>query len=279
MGGITSGRGSRSRSSRWWRGFAVAAWFATSASTASTTAGLEAGTWALAPPDQHRVSAPALERLREHLQQSEPSIRALLLLRDGRPVFEYHRAGLDPQALHPIHSITKSVVSTLVGIAIAQGRLDSAERPLASLLDEAKAPGTAPHVDHLFPQKPANVAAAWGRDVLRAVGQRGMATYTIVDASATETALPRSTGMTQVFKTEQSDRYDLHIEVKLEVGNPLLASTGFVTASVNRSQTVAEDMSLNERETVWFQMTESAMRELDEKLEAAIKDKLQPFVR
>jgi hypothetical protein len=59
----------------------------------------------------------------------------------------------------------------------------------------------------------------------------------------------------------------------------LLASTGYVTASVNRSQTVAEDMTINEREAVWFQMTESAMRELDEKLEAAIKDKLQPFVR
>ena len=64
-------------------------------------------------------------------------------------------------------------------------------------IDEAyKAPGVAPHIDHLFPQRPVDVAAAWGRDVLQAVGERGMATYTIVDASATETALPRSTGMT-----------------------------------------------------------------------------------
>jgi hypothetical protein len=157
-----------------------------------------------------------------------------------------------------------------------QIRLDVAQ---LEIVDGYKAPGTAPHVDHLFPQKPADVAAAWGRDVLRAVGQRGMATYTITDASATQTALPRATGMTQMFKTEQSDRYDLHIEVKLEVGNPLLATTGYVTASANRSQTVAEDMTLNEREAVWFQMTESAMRELDEKLEAAIKDKLKPFVR
>ena len=155
-------------------------------------------------------------------------------------------------------------------------RLDVAQ---IEVVDAYKAPGTAPHVDHLFPQKPADVASAWGRDVLRAVGQRGMATYTIVDASATQAALPRTTGLTQMFKTEQSDRYDLHIEVKLEVGNPLLASTGYVTASANRSQTVAEDMTLNEREAVWFQMTESAMRELDKKLEAAIKDKLKLFVR
>jgi hypothetical protein len=155
-------------------------------------------------------------------------------------------------------------------------RLDVAQ---LEIVDAYKAPGTAPHVDHLFPQKPADVAVAWGRDVLRAVGQRGMATYTIVDASATQTALPRATGMTQMFKTEQSDRYDLHIEVKLEVGNPLLATTGVVTASANRSQTVAEDMTMNQREAVWFQMTESAMRELDGKLEAAIRDKLRVFVR
>ena len=155
-------------------------------------------------------------------------------------------------------------------------RLDVAQ---VEIVQAYKAPGAAPNVDHLFPQQPAGVAAAWGRDVLRAVGQRGMATYTILDASALETRLPRSRGMTQIFKTEQSERYDLRIEVKLDIGNPLLAKTGAVTATAQRSQTVAEDMTLNEREAVWFQMTESAVRELDEKLEAAIKDKLQPFVR
>jgi hypothetical protein len=157
-----------------------------------------------------------------------------------------------------------------------QIRLDVAQ---IEIVQAYKAPGVVPNVDHLFPQKPADVAAAWGRDVLRAVGQRGMATYTIVDASATETALSRSGGLTQVFRTEQSDRYDLHIEVKLDIGNPLLAKTGQVTAAVNRSQTVAEDMTLNQREAVWFQMTESAMRELDQKLEAAIREKLAAFVR
>jgi hypothetical protein len=155
-------------------------------------------------------------------------------------------------------------------------RLDVAQ---VEIVQAYKAPGVAPHVDHLFPQKPVDVAASWGRDVLQAAGQRGMATYTILDASATDTALPRSTGLTQALKTEQSDRYDLHIEVKLEVGNPLLATTGYVTASASRSQTVAEDMTMNQREAVWFQMTESAMRELDQKLEAAIRDKLHVFVR
>ena len=155
-------------------------------------------------------------------------------------------------------------------------RLDVAQ---IEIVRAYQAPGAAPNVDHLFPQKPADVAESWGRDVLRAVGQRGMATYTILDAAAVETKLPRSTGLTQVFKTEQSDRYDLRIEVQLEVGNPLLATTGIATATATRSQTVAENMTLNQRETIWFQMTENAMRELDQKLEAAIRDKLRVFVR
>jgi hypothetical protein len=155
-------------------------------------------------------------------------------------------------------------------------RLDVAK---VEIVRAYQAPGIAPHVDHLFPQRPVDVAANWGRDVLRAVGQHGQATYTIVDASATDTLLPRSTGLTQMFRTEQSDRYDLHIAVKLEVANPQLQATGIATAEAFRSQTVPENMTLNQREAVWFQMTESAMRELDGKLEAAIKDKLRVFVR
>jgi hypothetical protein len=155
-------------------------------------------------------------------------------------------------------------------------RLDVAK---VEIVRAYQAPGIAPHVDHLFPQRPVDVAANWGRDVLRAVGQHGQATYTIVDASATDTLLPRSTGLTQMFRTEQSDRYDLHIAVKLEVANPQLQAIGIATAEAFRSQTVAENMTMNQREAVWFQMTESAMRELDGKLEAAIKDKLRVFVR
>jgi hypothetical protein len=99
-------------------------------------------------------------------------------------------------------------------------RLDVAQ---VEIVEAYKAPGTAPNVDHLFPQKPVDVAAAWGRDVLRATGERGMATYTVVDASATQTALPRTTGMSQLFKTEQSDRYDLRIEVTIGWLSPVMS--------------------------------------------------------
>ncbi|WP_395700627.1 serine hydrolase domain-containing protein [Aquabacterium sp.] len=102
--------------------------------------------WTIDAPARHGVSAAALEALRHHLARDEPGIRALLLLRHGQPVFEYIRDGLEAHTLHPVHSVTKSVVSTLVGVAIARGRLDTVERTLPTLLAEAAAGGAAPEV-------------------------------------------------------------------------------------------------------------------------------------
>ncbi len=140
------------------------------------------------------------------------------------------------------------------------------------------APGMAPHVDHLFPRIPRDVVARWGRERLLAVGHLGEAFFTINDASAVSIPLPRTTGLTGLLTQDQSDRCDLRIAVTLEVYRPLPAASGEVRAEVKRSRTMAEDLTLNEREAAWFQMTEQAMRELDSTLAAAIRDKLAPFV-
>jgi hypothetical protein len=130
-----------------------------------------------------------------------------------------------------------------------------------------------------YPEPPARVAAQWAKDRLTAVGQRGQATYSVVSAQATKTALPRSEGMQAVLKTDQSDRYDLNIKVKLDVGSPILQRTGTVTAEASRSQTVAENMTLNQREIVLFNLLDETMRDLNGQLEKVIPQYLSPFLR
>src|SRR3954466_6300781 len=49
-------------------------------------------------------------------------VRALLVLVDGRLVLERYRGG-PPEGSHDTYSVGKSIVSTLVGIAIGEGRL------------------------------------------------------------------------------------------------------------------------------------------------------------
>ena len=96
---------------RWLAGACLATWLGASGAHAPLD------DWVLEPAQQHGIAEPALNALRQHLVAAEPSIRALITLRQGRPVFEYYRAGLDARTQHPTHSITKSVVSTLVGVA------------------------------------------------------------------------------------------------------------------------------------------------------------------
>ena len=130
-----------------------------------------------------------------------------------------------------------------------------------------------------FPEPPARAAAQWAKDRLTGVGQRGQATYAVVSARSTRTPLPRSEGMQAVLSTEQSDRYDLNIKVTLDVGNPILQRTGTVTAEASRSQTVVENMTLNQREVVLFNLLDETMRDLNGQLEKLIPQYLSPFLR
>jgi hypothetical protein len=139
--------------------------------------------------------------------------------------------------------------------------------------------GDADDIAGAFPEPPARVAAQWAKDRLRAVGQRGQATYSVVSARSTRTPLPRSEGVQAVLTTDQSDRYDLNVKVTLEVGNPLLQRTGSVTAEAGRSQTVAENMTLNQREIVLFNLLDQTMRDLNSQLEQLIPQYLGAFLR
>lgn len=130
-----------------------------------------------------------------------------------------------------------------------------------------------------YPELPEKLVADWARDRLRAVGERGQANFTIVNARAVRIPLPRSSGLDAALKNEQSDRYELTLTVKIEAGNPLLGKAGSLTETVTRSQTVAEDLTLNQREVVLFNLLDSAMKDLNTRLEQSIPQYLAPLVR
>ena len=53
---------------------------------------------------------------------------------------------------------------------------------------------------------------------------------------------------------------------------------GEVMAEATRSRTVPEKITLNDRDKVWFEITEALIRDLDKELDAAIRRFLQPFL-
>jgi hypothetical protein len=147
------------------------------------------------------------------------------------------------------------------------------------IVDAYQPPMADPHVEQDFPTPPAAAARQWAQDRLKAVGSDGVAKYTITDGSAIDVPLPRTTGLDGMITQDQSDRYDVTVTVRLDLENRMGNHRGSITATAKRSETAAEDMTLNEREKLWFEMTDQLMKQLNAELEKQIGRNLKDFVR
>lgn len=142
-----------------------------------------------------------------------------------------------------------------------------------------KSPAIPPNVEHLFPVKPIDAAQRWARDRLRAAGAAGVARVVIKQASVVEVPLKRSTGVRGWLTTDQTERYDGVIEVSIDIRDGAGSSRGKVISRAQRSRSVAEDISLHEREAMWFRLTESLMNDLNAALETQIQTHLRALLK
>jgi len=93
------------------------------------------------------VDGGTLGRITSYVKESGFEVNSVILVRHGYIVYEkYFRAPWDKDKIHKIYSCTKSIMSSLVGIAIEQGKIKSlndklldyfANRPIQNL-DERK---------------------------------------------------------------------------------------------------------------------------------------------
>lgn len=68
--------------------------------------------------------------------ETMPRIRSLLISRNGELVVERYFNGTAPRDIANIKSVSKSVISALVGIAIEQGYIDSVRQPIGTYFPE-----------------------------------------------------------------------------------------------------------------------------------------------
>ena len=64
-----------------------------------------------------------LENYAPFLEKTYPTVRAVVVSRGDCAIFEYYRKDIGADTLLPVYSVTKSVLSILVGIAIDKGYL------------------------------------------------------------------------------------------------------------------------------------------------------------
>ena len=138
---------------------------------------------------------------------------------------------------------------------------------------------TAANVEDEFPVPPMEMAARWAEDRLRAVGTSGTLTYTIREAGVLEVPLEKSAGLTGIVTVDQSERYDATLTVELYAVDPISGASASTASTVRRSRTVAEDVTLNEREGIWYAMTEALGDDLDAQLDSGIPQFFEGFMQ
>ena len=98
-------------------------------------------------------------------------------------------------------------------------------------------------------------------------------------ASVVEVPLKRSQGVKGLFTRDQSERYDAVIDMMAEIRDEAGNVRVTVESTATRSRSVSENISLIEREKVWFEMTESMMTDLNTALENQIRIHMKDWIR
>jgi CubicO group peptidase (beta-lactamase class C family) len=82
-----------------------------------------ASDWKTSAPSEKGMDEGTLAKMDAHVQAALPHVRSILIARHGYLVFEKYYNGGSSDELQNIQSMTKSVTSALVGIAIKEGYL------------------------------------------------------------------------------------------------------------------------------------------------------------
>ena len=139
------------------------------------------------------------------------------------------------------------------------------------------APLNAPHIVHLMP--PDKALEQWVKDRFQAVGRTGSLRLIIEDARATETALTLDNSLKGRLTKQQSKRYDMAVLATLHMRDGTGKTIGTARARAERSITAREDISLNDREKLWFDTVNLLMTDFNKVMEVNVQSYLSRWLR
>lgn len=146
------------------------------------------------------------------------------------------------------------------------------------VVEEYMPPLRAPNVEHLSPVPPGAAMARWGRERLEAVGTSGRARLLIQRASIVEVPLPLTSGVRGAIVTEQAERFDGVLDATVEIFDAQGRSVAYARANAERRRSLPEGATLNQRERLWFEMSEGMLRDINGSLETSITRHLNEYL-
>ena len=144
------------------------------------------------------------------------------------------------------------------------------------IINEFRMPFKSPNVEHLVPISPGASAERWASDILRPIGQSGIAQFVITNGSVIQEDLKIQKGIKGIFSIDQSKRFKATINVRLEIFKD--QGKSIARASASRSQTLREDASPNLQSRLWYKLVELMMKSFDREMRHQINTHLKPYI-
>lgn len=92
--------------------------------------------WRSASPEDHGLDNEQLEAMFAYIEKHGINLHSLLIVKDGYIVAEQYYSGFDQNTPHVQYSVTKSFVSSLVGIAMEEGHISSVDQKVLDVFPE-----------------------------------------------------------------------------------------------------------------------------------------------
>ena len=91
--------------------------------------------WRTSTPEAQDMDSTQLGKMNNYLENKCPLVRSVLVIRNGYIVFENYYIG-DANTTHRIYSVTKSITSALIGIALDKGYIKSLDQKMVTFFPE-----------------------------------------------------------------------------------------------------------------------------------------------
>tara|TARA_B100000902_G_scaffold187957_1_gene179927 strand:- start:134 stop:712 length:579 start_codon:yes stop_codon:yes gene_type:complete len=132
-----------------------------------------------------------------------------------------------------------------------------------------------PFVEHRMRRSPSDGLIGWTRTILRPVGSDGVATFSILEASASLSSITSDFKFLDLFKNKQTTKITIKLLGKLEIEKQGNNQTGYLDIFASSNKTAPESASISQLEYIWDNSLNIAIGKFDEEFRKQIQSMSQ----
>jgi CubicO group peptidase (beta-lactamase class C family) len=92
--------------------------------------------WNASTPEEQGIDSELLAEMLERIKEKDLKIRSIIIIRNGRLVLESYIHPYNENVMHDVKSVSKSIISCIVGIALREKIIDSLNQKVIEFLPE-----------------------------------------------------------------------------------------------------------------------------------------------